>query len=74
MSDFWLQTSQHYKIMEVPFANDDKLIGRARSIKKRLLIKNLRRIFHIKKNPPTLRMVIYDLLMFMEIYYITAGM
>lgn len=51
MSDFWLQTSQHYKIMEVPFANGDKLIGRARSIKKRLLIKNLRRIFHIKKNP-----------------------
>lgn len=51
MSDFWLQTSQHYKIMEVPFANGDKLIGRARSIKKRLLIKNLRRIFHIKKKP-----------------------
>lgn len=50
MSDFWLQTSQHYKIMEVPFANGDKLIGRARSIKKkRLLIKNLRRVFHIKK-------------------------
>lgn len=39
MSDFWLQTSQHYKIMEVPFANADKLIGRARSIKKKIAYK-----------------------------------
>lgn len=39
MSDFWLQTSQHYKIMEVPFANGDKLIGRARSIKKKIAYK-----------------------------------
>lgn len=39
MSDFWLQTSQHYKIMEVPFANGDKVIGRARSIKKKIAYK-----------------------------------
>lgn len=32
MSDFCFQTSQHYKIMVVPFTNSDKLIERVRSI------------------------------------------
>lgn len=60
--------------MEVFFVNGDKLIGCVSLIKKRLFIKNFCRIFYIKKILLILRMVIYDFLIFMEIYYIIVGM